>query len=83
MTFNQEHTGIWEDAKALRDYFRVIVADLPPPFEIPQYVAAKPKIKIKPQPSQSSVSLTIPAVAQSSTSSTSNSQTLRIPAVKH
>ncbi|KAG6900522.1 hypothetical protein C0993_009475 [Termitomyces sp. T159_Od127] len=83
MTFNQEHTGIWEDAKALRDYFRVLLTDLPPPFEVPQYVAAKPRIKIKPQPSQSSVSLTIPAVTQPSTSSASTSQTLRIPAVKH
>ncbi|KAG6889990.1 hypothetical protein C0995_012950 [Termitomyces sp. Mi166 len=83
MTFNQEYTGIWEDAKTLRDYFRILVADLPPPFEIPQYAAAKPKIKIKPQPSQPSASSAVPATAQPSTSSTSTPQTLRIPPVKH
>ncbi|KAG6837653.1 hypothetical protein H0H93_004929 [Arthromyces matolae] len=76
MTFNQEHTLIWEDAKALRDYFRLLVADLPPPFDIPHYAVAKPKIKIKPQPSS-----LLAATGQST--STSTSQTLRIPAVKH
>ncbi|KAG6910499.1 hypothetical protein DXG01_009918 [Tephrocybe rancida] len=79
MAFNQEHTGIWEDARALRDYFRVLVADLPPPFELPQYALAKPKIKIKPQAAQNSVSLTIPSATQPTAST---SQTLRIPAVK-
>ncbi|GLB35855.1 putative bromo domain containing protein [Lyophyllum shimeji] len=78
MAFNQEHTGIWEDAKTLRDYFRVLVSDLPPPFSLPEY-AAKPKIKIKPQAAQqSSPPSTVPA-AQLATSS---SQTLRIPAAK-
>ncbi|KAE9398490.1 Bromodomain-containing protein [Gymnopus androsaceus JB14] len=48
MQFNVEHTQIWEDALALRDYFRQIMADLPPPHSLPQY--AQPsinKIKIK------------------------------------
>ncbi|KAG5637649.1 hypothetical protein H0H81_003726 [Sphagnurus paluster] len=79
MTFNQDHTGIWEDAKALRDHFRLLMVDLPPPFALPEYVA-KPKIKIKPQITQQATpTLTIPAVTQPIASS---SQTLRIPAVK-
>ncbi|KAG6817936.1 hypothetical protein H0H87_012404 [Tephrocybe sp. NHM501043] len=81
LAFNQEHTGIWEDAKALRDYFRVLVADLPPPFDIPRYALEKPKIKIKPNITQQPVSSTITTTAPSQ-HLTSISQTLRIPAAR-
>ncbi|KAG6865756.1 hypothetical protein C0991_011953 [Blastosporella zonata] len=82
MAFNQDYTGIWEDAKALRDYFRVLIADLPAPFDLPQYSVEKPKIKIKPQPAAlHSASSTIPSTAPAQ-SLTSTSQTLRIPPVR-
>ncbi|TFK77405.1 Bromodomain-containing protein [Pluteus cervinus] len=48
MTFNQEHTIIWEDARTLKDTFKQLMSDLPPPFSLPEY--SKPsngKIKIK------------------------------------
>lgn len=48
LAFNQEHTLIWEDALALRNDFRRLMSDLPPPFTIERY--SKPtttKIKIK------------------------------------
>ncbi|KAJ7459096.1 RSC complex protein [Mycena galericulata] len=48
MEFNLEHTQIWEDALNLRDTFRQLMSDLPPPFTVPRY--QKPstaKIKIK------------------------------------
>ncbi|KAG6814146.1 hypothetical protein H0H92_002141 [Tricholoma furcatifolium] len=83
MAFNQEHTVIWEDAKTLRDYFRALVADLPPPFDLPQYAMAKPKIKIKPQASQHTVSTTSTTNTAMAQPSVSTSQMLRIPAVKH
>ncbi|KAF9015712.1 hypothetical protein BDQ17DRAFT_1230001 [Cyathus striatus] len=53
LAFNQDHTPIWEDALTLRDYFRFLMSDLPPPHTLPLY--SKPstltgaKIKIKPQ----------------------------------
>ncbi|KAF5385065.1 hypothetical protein D9615_001251 [Tricholomella constricta] len=78
MTFNQEHTGIWEDAKTLRDCFRILMSDMPPPYSLPEY-AVKPKIKIKPQPAQPSTSFSAVPPAQPVASS---SQTLRIPALK-
>ncbi|KAJ4485789.1 RSC complex protein [Lentinula aciculospora] len=52
MAFNLEHTQIWEDASTLRDYFRQLMADLPPPYALPQY-AHPPKIKIKMSAAQS------------------------------
>ncbi|SJL06148.1 uncharacterized protein ARMOST_09484 [Armillaria ostoyae] len=48
LAFNQEHTLIWEDALTLRNDFRRLMSDLPPPFTIERY--SKPtttKIKIK------------------------------------
>ncbi|KAJ3909371.1 RSC complex protein [Lentinula edodes] len=48
MTFNMEHTQIWEDALTLRDFFRQLMADLPPPHALPQYAhPPPPKIKIR------------------------------------
>ncbi|KAJ7161252.1 RSC complex protein [Mycena crocata] len=49
MEFNQEHTQIWEDAVNLRDTFRQLASDLPPPFTLARYQkpsAAKIKIKM-------------------------------------
>ncbi|KAG7099648.1 hypothetical protein E1B28_001474 [Marasmius oreades] len=75
--FNQEGTVIWEDARTLRDYFRTLMADMPPPFDLLQYSRPTNKIKIK-----------MPAAAQASTASGSTTQpiaattstTLRLPA---
>ncbi|KXN88870.1 Protein polybromo-1 [Leucoagaricus sp. SymC.cos] len=58
MTFNQDHTVIWEDALALRDYFRQLMADLPPPHNLLEYSINKVitnKIKIKPPVAPSTV----------------------------
>ncbi|KAG5647743.1 hypothetical protein DXG03_008466 [Asterophora parasitica] len=79
MAFNQEHTGIWEDAKTLRDYFHVLMSDMPAPYLLPEYAAAKPKIKIKPQPAQTS---TLAPTAPLAQPTASTSQTLRIIASK-
>ncbi|EKM61618.1 uncharacterized protein PHACADRAFT_84173 [Phanerochaete carnosa HHB-10118-sp] len=53
LEFNQEHTEIWEDAIVLRDHFRQLMADLPPPFTIPAYASSDHSTKVKlkiPQP---------------------------------
>ncbi|KAJ7597482.1 RSC complex protein [Mycena floridula] len=48
MSFNQDHTPIWEDALALRDYFRQLMSDLPEQWALSQYSKpANNKIKIK------------------------------------
>ncbi|KAJ7103216.1 RSC complex protein [Mycena belliarum] len=48
MLFNQDHTQIWEDALNLRDTFRQLMSDLPPPFAVPRYQkSSNAKIKIK------------------------------------
>ncbi|THH27664.1 hypothetical protein EUX98_g6524 [Antrodiella citrinella] len=47
LEFNQEHTDIWEDALVLRDYFRQLMSDLPPPFDIPAYSSSDHSTKIK------------------------------------
>ncbi|KAK1233682.1 Protein kinase alk2 [Marasmius sp. AFHP31] len=74
--FNQEHTIIWEDAKTLRDHFRTLMADMPPPFDLPQYSKPTNKIKIKmPGAVQASVVNAAPPTAAVPT-------TLRLPAVK-
>ncbi|KAF5368467.1 hypothetical protein D9758_002216 [Tetrapyrgos nigripes] len=65
MSFNQEHTQIWEDALSLRDYFRQLMSDLPEPFALPQYSKPSNKIKIK-----------MPAAAQSNTAATDQSAKL-------
>ncbi|KAF8625192.1 hypothetical protein AX15_005497 [Amanita polypyramis BW_CC] len=72
LTFNQEHTLIWEDARVLRDYFRQLMSDLPTPFSLPEYSKPTPtRIKIKPQ-------VTAPAEGQTSASP---NITLRVPAL--
>ncbi|RPD57080.1 Bromodomain-containing protein [Lentinus tigrinus ALCF2SS1-6] len=50
LEFNQEHTLIWEDAVALREYFRKLMSDLPEPYTIPAYANSgehPTKIKLK------------------------------------
>ncbi|KIL71554.1 hypothetical protein M378DRAFT_174801 [Amanita muscaria Koide BX008] len=84
MTFNQEHTQIWEDARVLRvsvfcnafDYFRQLMSDLPPPFALSEYSKPTPKIKIKPQAAQSSLAAVLPLNGQGSTPA---NLTLRVP----
>lgn len=59
LSFNEEHSLIWEDAMTLKNYFRVIMSDLPPQFSLPEYSSnTKPviqngKLKLRvPAPSQ-------------------------------
>ncbi|KAF9041781.1 Bromodomain-containing protein [Hymenopellis radicata] len=48
MTFNQDHSAIWEDALALQKEFRHLMSELPAPFAIDRYAKPSgPKIKIK------------------------------------
>ncbi|KAF9074860.1 Bromodomain-containing protein [Rhodocollybia butyracea] len=72
MDFNMEHTQIWEDALTLRDYFRQLMGDLPPPYALAQYThPPSHKIKIKmpgtapkveePAPKLPTLSLRVPA----------------------
>ncbi|KAK2461446.1 hypothetical protein APHAL10511_005909 [Amanita phalloides] len=77
LTFNQEHTLIWEDARVLRDHFRQLMTDLPAPFSLPEYSKPAPtKIKIKPQAAQGSSTAT---TSESHTSAPN--LTLRVPAL--
>ncbi|KAJ3511349.1 hypothetical protein NLJ89_g4141 [Agrocybe chaxingu] len=79
MTFNLEHTQIWEDALTLRDTFRQLMSDLPPPHALQEYTKPSNKIKIRrPQPAQptASTSTTQPAKHESG----SSSLLLRVPA---
>lgn len=90
MEFNQEHTPIWEDARTLRDFFRHLMADLPPPFAVPKYTKpSNGKIKIKMPPSMQSSALASSAVApavsstpipSTQTSNSSSGLILRVPA---
>ncbi|RDB29274.1 Protein polybromo-1 [Hypsizygus marmoreus] len=82
MAFNQEHTGIWEDAKALRDYFRILMSDLPPPYALPEYTKpSNTKIKLKiPQPAQPTGPSSLNPPIQPSASS---SLVVRVPATSH
>uniref|UniRef100_A0A0W0FB29 Putative RSC complex protein n=1 Tax=Moniliophthora roreri TaxID=221103 RepID=A0A0W0FB29_MONRR len=85
--FNQEHSQVWEDAVTLRDYFRTLMADMPPPFDLPQY--SKPsnnKIKIKmpaTHPPPIATAATTATISHSQVQPTaSTSTTLRLPAAK-
>ncbi|KAK0465549.1 RSC complex protein [Desarmillaria tabescens] len=65
LAFNQEHTLIWEDALTLRNDFRRLMSDLPPPFTIERY--SKPttnKIKIKVPGAASNASVSKAAASQ-------------------
>ncbi|KAJ7654836.1 Bromodomain-containing protein [Mycena rosella] len=73
MAFNLEHTGIWEDALELRDTFRQLMSDLPPPFAVPKYQKpSNAKIKIK-MPAAAA------AVGPSPPSANAPSVVLRVP----
>ncbi|KJA28510.1 hypothetical protein HYPSUDRAFT_128999 [Hypholoma sublateritium FD-334 SS-4] len=55
LTFNQDHTPIWNDAVTLRDYFRRLMSDMPAPYSLPdyaKYAQNKPSNKIKIKPPQ-------------------------------
>ncbi|KIK70664.1 hypothetical protein GYMLUDRAFT_973634 [Collybiopsis luxurians FD-317 M1] len=73
MEYNLEHSPIWEDALILRDYFRQLMADLPPPHALTQY-SQPPKIKIKMPALHPKVEESVPALAPLPTIS------LRVPA---
>ncbi|KIJ66243.1 hypothetical protein HYDPIDRAFT_86245 [Hydnomerulius pinastri MD-312] len=47
LAFNQDHSQIWEDAVTLRDYFRQLMADLPPPHALARYSKPSGKIRLK------------------------------------
>ncbi|KAG8219550.1 Bromodomain-containing protein [Butyriboletus roseoflavus] len=47
LEFNQDHSQIWEDASTLRDYFRQLMSDLPPPHALHRYAKTPGKIKLK------------------------------------
>ncbi|KAJ3916976.1 RSC complex protein [Lentinula edodes] len=80
MTFNMEHTQIWEDALTLRDFFRQLMADLPPPHALPQYTHPPPhKIKIRMSAAQPSAPEP-PIVEEPASSSTPHPPlALRVP----
>ncbi|KAJ3849456.1 RSC complex protein [Lentinula lateritia] len=81
MTFNMEHTQIWEDALTLRDFFRQLMADLPPPHALPEYVhPPPPKIKIRMSAAQPSAPEP-PIVEEPASASTPHPPlSLRVPA---
>lgn len=62
LTFNLEHSQIWEDAVTLRDYFRQLMSDLPLPYALPRYARSSGKIKLK-----------VPGTGVSATSATGTS----------
>ncbi|CCL98132.1 uncharacterized protein FIBRA_00126 [Fibroporia radiculosa] len=83
LEFNQDHTGIWEDALVLRDYFRQIMSDLPAPYTLPAYSspAAKIRFKMPTTAAQSSAQQPSAALATSPPANGSpSSGTVRIPA---
>ncbi|KAH7925172.1 Bromodomain-containing protein [Leucogyrophana mollusca] len=87
LAFNQDHSQIWEDAVTLRDYFRQLMSDLPPPHALPQYTKPSPgKIKLKvPVPGGTagpSGSTSVPTTAQlpsQDVATVPSSLTLRLP----
>ncbi|KZT30772.1 Bromodomain-containing protein [Neolentinus lepideus HHB14362 ss-1] len=82
LEFNQDHTPIWEDAFALRDYFRKLMSDLPAPYALPEYapalkpVPAQPSARIKLKMSGASQAAPAPGP---STDKASSPLTLRVP----
>ncbi|KAI6136369.1 RSC complex protein [Pisolithus sp. B1] len=87
LTFNQEHSQIWEDA----DCFRQLISDLPPPYSLARYTKATGKIRLK-VPGAATAATTAIAASTSSpqvTAASKSSQdqpttqaplTLRLPA---
>ncbi|KAI0756347.1 Bromodomain-containing protein [Daedaleopsis nitida] len=86
LEFNQEHTQIWEDAVALREFFRKLMSDLPEPFSIPTYANAgqhATKIKLKvPQPAAAAPPPPPVVVAPPPSLPSSNSIVLPAPSKK-
>ncbi|KAF9486466.1 Bromodomain-containing protein [Pholiota conissans] len=84
LTFNQEQSIIWNDAMTLRDYFRQLMSDLPPPYSLPEYTkfANKPSNKIKIKPPQGSLAATSSAMQQSTKQEQGSTPSLllRVPA---
>ncbi|TRM66051.1 hypothetical protein BD626DRAFT_196124 [Schizophyllum amplum] len=76
MSFNQEYTMIWEDAKALKEHFHQLMSDMPPPFDLPQYSQGSGATKIKLKLGKAAA----PAPQEAPAASTSSHITLRVPA---
>ncbi|KAJ6502667.1 hypothetical protein DFH09DRAFT_297204 [Mycena vulgaris] len=77
MAFNLDHTQIWEDALNLRNTFRQLMSDLPPPFAVPKYQKpSNAKIKIK-------MPAAAPAAGPSASPPTTNAPPvlLRVPGI--
>jgi len=84
LEFNQDHTEIWEDAMILRDYFRQLMSDLPPPYSVPAYSGGDSPGKIKFKvpvagSGQPHASQTSAPIISSPPNTTMSSGTLRIP----
>ncbi|TFK84405.1 Bromodomain-containing protein [Polyporus arcularius HHB13444] len=74
LEFNQEHTQIWEDAVALREYFRKLMSDLPEPYTIPAYANSgehptKIKLRVPHAPAAQPQSIVAPAPSLPSSNS--------------
>ncbi|KIJ53485.1 hypothetical protein M422DRAFT_58438 [Sphaerobolus stellatus SS14] len=46
VTFNEEHSIIWEDATVLKAYFKQLMSDLPPPYTLSEY-SQNGKLKLR------------------------------------
>ncbi|TFK41865.1 hypothetical protein BDQ12DRAFT_598311 [Crucibulum laeve] len=81
ITFNQDHTPIWDDAMTLREYFRQLMSDLPPPFSLPEYTKPTNKIKIRPQGTAGGAPTTNPQQANNNPSANGSNPSLllRVP----
>ncbi|KAL4070665.1 RSC complex protein [Scleroderma citrinum] len=86
LTFNLEHSQIWEDAVTLRDYFRQLMSDLPLPYSLPRYARSSGKIRLK-VPGTGATTTVAPTTNETATSKLSDDQptsssslTLRLPA---
>ncbi|KAH7886072.1 RSC complex protein [Phlebopus sp. FC_14] len=80
LAFNQDHSQIWEDALILRDYFRQIMSDLPPPHALARYSKSSGKIKLKVPGATTVTSSTMDnAAAKPPQDQISSSLTLRLP----
>ncbi|KAH0838060.1 Bromodomain-containing protein [Lanmaoa asiatica] len=66
LEFNQDHSQIWEDASILREYFRQLMSDLPPPHALPRYAKTPGKIKLKVPGASSGPTTTAPQLSADS-----------------
>ncbi|CAL1694422.1 unnamed protein product [Somion occarium] len=79
LEFNQEHSEVWEDALALRDYFRQLMSDLPQPFTIPAYASPDHSTKIKLKMHPASQPAAGPSAIPIANTTTPGTLLLRVP----